>query len=408
VIAATEQDPRTLIRPHPGVGQPAEWLPARVVLVCAPEIETLFALLETDAANFLRPFSLSEAAAEHANFRTVLEGAGIQVIDVREALVRDPECLRSAASLSMRYALDASIDASERDHLIRSHDETIRAFDPASLADLIMLRPTVHISPNVNALDPTSRFLARFDVAPANNAYYMRDPLVTTARGVAIGRLRLDVRQPENDIMALVLEQLGIRPLLRIQEPGTLEGGDFLPAGDVAFQGMGLLSDEDGVGQMLDAGAYGDVEVAVVRDMRAQMDEMHLDTYFAIYGPKLVGICEDRFGKDEPEVDIYLPEETVHGRRYSLQKTIPMIEYLQLKGFEVLTFTKEEQDDFAANGLLIAPMHYLAASSMSDRYLRMLRDHGVRVELLPFDALEGGYGGPHCSTQVLLRTAGGV
>src|SRR6188474_1996485 len=66
--------------------QPAEWLPARVVLMCEPSIETLFAILQKDSANFLAPFSLAKACEEHRHYRATLEANGVTVIDVREAL----------------------------------------------------------------------------------------------------------------------------------------------------------------------------------------------------------------------------------------------------------------------------------------------------------------------------------
>jgi len=69
----------------------------------------------------------------------------------------------------------------------------------------------------------------------------------------------------------------------------------------------------------------------------------------------------------------------------------------------VLTFSKSEQEEFAANGLLVGEMDYLAVAGAGDAFLRRLRERGVRVDPLDFDALTGGYGGPHCSTQVLVR-----
>src|SRR5262245_9872231 len=67
-------------------GQVAEWLPAKVVLLCAPNIETLFAILQTDSANFLYPFSLARARAEHVAYRRALQDAGAQVVELRDAL----------------------------------------------------------------------------------------------------------------------------------------------------------------------------------------------------------------------------------------------------------------------------------------------------------------------------------
>jgi arginine deiminase len=216
--------------------------------------------------------------------------------------------------------------------------------------------------------------------------------------------MHLDVRRPENDLAELVLAQLGVQPVARVGPPGFVEGGDFMPAGSYCLQGQGLMTDEDGVGQLLDAGAYGSVEVAVVRDARARMDEMHLDTYFAFYGPDLAGLCADRFGSDEPELDVWVPEVTATGRRYRRTRTTRLRPYLAEKGVDVVTVSKAEQEAFALNGLLVGPRDYLAVAQAGDDFVARLRARDVQVETLDVTALTGGYGGPHCSTQVLVRS----
>ena len=280
--------------------QPAEWLPAQTVLLCEPGIETLFAVLETDAANFLRPFNLLKGRSEHRRFRDLLRSRGAEVIDLREALTHGTGSDEAALARLRRWAHEAltyeapAASPIETTLLATHRDATIEALDPDSLADVVMLRPVITLRPNVRRLDPTSAYSARYTVRPADNAYFMRDPMITTSRGAVIGRLCLDVRQQENDIVHHALEQLGVAPICRVCPPGFLEGGDFIPCGSFVLQGQGLLTNEDGVRQLLTAGAYGEVEVAVVRDPRAQMDEMHLDAYFSVFGPDLCAICDDR------------------------------------------------------------------------------------------------------------------
>jgi len=64
--------------------QPSEWEEARVVLVCRPSVETLFGVLNTDAANFLRRFDLDQARVEHDGFRQAMEERGVRVFDLRD------------------------------------------------------------------------------------------------------------------------------------------------------------------------------------------------------------------------------------------------------------------------------------------------------------------------------------
>lgn len=421
-------------------GQAAEWLPAKVVLLCAPNIETLFAILQTDSANFLYPFSLARARAEHVAYRRALQDAGAQVIELRDALagavraIFQPEpspageveqvereeaagdgerggAQHAARDRLRRWAREAiSLDVdpvipSDEYNLLQAHlTRTLAVLDPYSLADVILLRPTLHVAYQSVALDPTTRYHTRFEISPIHNAYYTRDPLMTTRRGCVIGRLRLPSREPENDIAAYVLEQLGIRPLYRVQAPGTLEGGDFIPCGDFVLQGMGLLTNEDAVAQCLAQRVYGDVEVAVVEDPRGGMDEMHLDTYFAMLDRDLAAVCDYRLsGFDEPIVHVYQPDGTPDDFVYRLTRKTRLSAYLADKGLEVVPFSKEEQANFAPNGLLTAARKFIGVNKAGESFERRLQAAGVQTTFLSFDALTGGYGGPHCSSQVLVR-----
>lgn len=388
------------------VGQRAEWERAATVLVCEPRGEALLGSLQANAANWLRPFDLERGRAEHAGLRSALEAAGVHLLDLRDALAfgttDDPDALarlRRWGLEATRHELAFDASPGELEAIEHRRAEAVEALDAGSLAELLLLRPTVTLERNDAALDSTSAFNARFELRPATNAYFTRDPLVTTARGVVVGRERLAVRRAENEIAARALEQLGVEPLYRVEPPGCLEGGDFLPCGDFALQGRGLLTDQTGIDQLLARGAYGEVEVAVVADPHPRMDEMHLDTYLALLGPGLAAICEDRTEELEPVAEIWEPDEGSY-RHVGDQ---PLGAYLAGKGLELITFTKDEQRSFAGNGLLVAPGDYIAVEDAGERYLRRLEAAGVRVTAIPYRELTGGYGGPHCSTQVLAR-----
>ncbi|RSN68033.1 hypothetical protein D9Q81_07050 [Candidatus Korarchaeum cryptofilum] len=388
--------------------QPAEWDKARVVLLCQPSTETLFAILETNSANFLYPFDLKKAIEEHRNYRRKLEEFGAKVYDVREMLINkcdDPgnlRRLREFALNSVKYAFDGISDE-DRELLLSNLRRTIDVLSPEVLADIIILRPIINIRYNPRALDPTTRFLSSYCLDPANNLYFMRDGMLTTKEGVVIGNFTLDVRKIENDIVELALRQMGIEPIYRVREPGHAEGGDFMPAGDFVLQGVGLLSDEDGVKQMLDNGVYGNVEVALVRDPTPGMEEMHLDTYFNFLGSKLALLSEDRMIEGrEPSVEIFEPvaEERVSYRR---KGKMTLKKYLEEKGFEIFKITVEEQRNFAPNFLLLEEKRIIGVKQAGESFEERLKEYGVKADLLDFSALTGGYGGPHCMSQVILR-----
>jgi arginine deiminase len=385
--------------------QVAEWLPARTVLLCEPNIETLFGLLQTASNNFPYPYALASGRAEHRAYRHTLEQAGVRVIDVREALAAAPRArLEDWARQAVRIEHDAVMSEAERGDSQAQLDAALCVFDADSLADLIMLRPLLRVSGNARAVDPTTRFSTRYEVRPAESAYYTRDPVITTARGCVVTRLKLDIREPENEVMAHVLEALGITPLHRIEAPGTLEGGDFIPCGEYVLQGRGLLTNEEGVRQCLDRRVYGFVEVAVVQDPRNNMDEMHLDTYFAMLDKDLAACCDTRLsGNEEPIVQVWEPAGTPESFVYRHTRTLLFSAYLKEKGVTVIPFSKTEQDNFAANGLLIGPRRLIGVTRAGADYEQRLRAAGVDTCFIQFDALTGGYGGPHCSSQVLER-----
>lgn len=376
--------------------QAAEWLPAHFVLLCEPRVETLFALLNVESASFLYPFDLAKGQAEHRAYRRTLEALGVQVVDMRDVLTRAPvERLRAWVRQTIRLEVETAVQRERADDLLES---AIQALSAENLVDLLFLRPTLAVVADA----PTLR--VRYEVRPAHSAYYTRDPLITTARGCVITRLADADRQPENDLAAYTLEALGVQPILRVQAPGTLEGGDFIPCGDFVLQGQGLFTNAEGVKQCLEARAYGFVEVAVVEDPRSQIDEMHLDTYFAALDRDLALCCETRLsGAEEPVVHVYHPEGSPEDFRYVLARSTLFSRYLEEKGMRVIPISKEEQLLYGTNGLTVAPRHWLAVAEAGDALLERLRGQGVEVHPLSYAALGGGYGGLHCSSQVLLR-----
>ena len=141
-----------------------------------------------------------------------------------------------------------------RSTLLAAHrDAAIEALDPDSLADVVMLRPVITLRPNVRRLDSTSAYSARYTVRPADNAYFMRDPMITTARGAVLGRLYLDVtptRERHRPPCPPAARRRTDLPRLPARFP---RGGDFIPCGSFVLQGQGLLTNAEGVQQLLTA-----------------------------------------------------------------------------------------------------------------------------------------------------------
>jgi arginine deiminase len=158
------------------------------------------------------------------------------------------------------------------------------------------------------------------------------------------------------------------------------------------------------VRQCLENGVYGHVEVAVVEAPQQGMDEMHLDTYFAMLDRNLAVCLDARLAGDaEPAVRVYTPQGTAAACTYTLTRTVLFSRYLAEKGIQVIPISKTEQAQFAANVLTLGPRRVVAVKQAGAAFLQRLRAFDVDVSLVDFEALSGGYGGPHCASQVLLR-----
>src|SRR5437899_11497602 len=85
----------------------------------------------------------------------------------------------------------------------------------------------------------------------------------------------------------------------RVKAPGTLEGGDFIPAGKIALIGIGDRTNLNGASQVLRRGTNFE-EVAVIHqpahplipgDEPDPMINMHLDTSLTFHGKNIVFGC---------------------------------------------------------------------------------------------------------------------
>jgi len=135
------------------------------------------------------------------------------------------------------------------------------------------------------------------------------------------------------------------------------------------------------------------------------MAQMHLDTYFAMLDRDLALCLDTRLeGDAEPAVKVYTPQGRAEAFTYALTRTVLFSRYLAEKGIQTIPISEAEQAQFAANVLTIAPRKVIAVKQASEAILERLRQQGVEVIPVDFEALTGGYGGPHCASQVLLRS----
>lgn len=126
------------------------------------------------------------------------------------------------------------------------------------------------------------------------NSVFARDAGLVTPRGYIRLRLGLPTRRGEEDWMASALERLAIRRLGAIEAPGTVEGGDVIIAGKVAFVGLSERSNKSGVRQLSRFLMGMDYEVRI---LTLPAPHLHIGGAMSVVGPGTVVCCQRIFPK---------------------------------------------------------------------------------------------------------------
>jgi arginine deiminase len=380
----------------------AEWSKAAVILMHTPGQELFNGVIHPLAGLFEDYFDVDKAAAEHRNYIKMLQKNGIKVYTVRQILEETGiDSLRALAGELLQYDVttlddDAAADAD------RYKKEVIAKMSRADLIRCILLQPTVVLYKT----GTNTGYEAQYVQNPLMNLYFTRDQSITTPRGHVICNMNSLQREPEADIISLCYAHLGLKPILRIQDEGRLEGGDYLPAGTLSFIGCGMRTNDEGIRQLMEADAFGHDTVVVVRDHKFWQMQMHLDTYFNIIDKDLCTLTSSRLNaqNDDPEyVTCDLWVRAPGTKKYTLlQKDRSFVEFLQDR-FEIIPIDSEDEMHYANNFLTIAPRHIMAVGGQSKALQQRFADAGVKVEWIPLESLIDGYGAAHCMTQVLKR-----
>lgn len=126
------------------------------------------------------------------------------------------------------------------------------------------------------------------------NSVFARDAGLVTPRGYVKLRLGLPSRRGEEDWMASALDKLGIRRLGTIEPPGTVEGGDVIMAGKVAFVGLSERSNKAGVRQLARLLMSMDYEVRI---LTLPAPHLHIGGAMSVVDPGTVICCRGIFPK---------------------------------------------------------------------------------------------------------------
>lgn len=381
----------------------AEWDIAAEIIMHTPGEELFNGVIHPLAGLFDCYFDVEISADEHRNYIAMIEANNIKVHTVGEVLNNAPiEHLREHAKSVLVY--DSMLE--DDDGSVADDDYRLSIINQMSKSDLIrciLLQPMVQLRKTANNTGVAAQYIQ----SPLFNLYFTRDQSISTPKGHIICQMNSTQRAAEAKLIEFCYRELGIEPILEIMGDGRLEGGDYIPAGDVAFIGCGMRTNMEAIRQIMDADAFGCNTVAVVKDSKWWQMQMHLDTYFNIIDKDLCTLVESRYhakpgDKEWVVVDLY--QRSVEGGEYELScKDIPFVEYLTEQGFEIITIGERDEMHYANNYLTIAPRHIMAVANQSEALEESFRQHGVKVEWVELENLIKGYGAAHCMTQVIRR-----
>jgi arginine deiminase len=381
----------------------AEWSKAGDILMHTPGQELFCGVIHPAAGLFEDYFDVDKAAEEHRGYISMLEANGIRVHTVMDILQEvGIDSLRALADNVLAYDISAIPDESY-ETTEKYRQDVLSRMSRNDLIRCIFLQPTVKL----RKTDKNTGYEAQYIQNPLMNLYFTRDQSITTPQGHVICNMNSLQRSPEINIIELCYNHLGLKPILRIEGEGRLEGGDYIPAGKVSFIGCGMRTNDEGIRQMLEADAFGHDTVVVVRDHKFWQMQMHLDTHFNIIDSNLCTMVRSRLEAQPgaPEFDtcdIWVREPGT--KDYSLWKQdFPFVEYIRNRGFEIIPIDVDDEMHYANNFLTIAPRHIMVVDGQSVELQERFRKAGVTVEWIPLESLIDGYGAAHCMTQVLKR-----
>ena len=407
VLAATLliSSAKSLAQKTPMTYPQDEWSKAGSILMHTPGQELFNGVIHPSAGLFENYFDVDKAAEEHRGYISMLEKNGIRVHTVGSIMQEvGIDSLRMLADNVLVYDI-SGIPDEDADKSENYRQEILGKMSRNDLIRCILLQPTVKLQ----RTDNNTGYEAQYIQNPLMNLYFTRDQSITTPRGHVICRMNSSQRSPETDIIELCYNHLGLKPILRIEGDGRLEGGDYLPAGNISLIGCGMRTNDEGIRQMMEADAFGHDTIVVVRDHKLWQMQMHLDTHFNIIDSNLCTMVRSRLEAKpgEPEYDTCDIWTRKPGtKQYSLWKSDqPFVEYIRSRGFEIIPIDYDDEMHYANNFLTIAPRHIMAVGGQSLELQQRFSDAGVTVEWIPLESLIDGYGAAHCMTQVLLREA---
>eukprot|EP00029_Vermamoeba_vermiformis_P005858 TRINITY_DN2149_c0_g1_i1.p1 TRINITY_DN2149_c0_g1~~TRINITY_DN2149_c0_g1_i1.p1 ORF type:complete len:402 (-),score=66.42 TRINITY_DN2149_c0_g1_i1:63-1268(-) len=368
-----------------------------------PSKEIFISSLHPLGSLYEKAGSSAESKRHHQAMVDKLVECGIQVHLVRSVLeksLRDPvhrRKLHLAAKNTLRYEANFNATAEDLASLEQYKSDVIEAMDDDEIVDALIMRPTVHLTRTDRGLVTSS-----VEFKPSGNLVFTRDQQIVTSRGLILGSPHGTQRSHEVELMKFVWQALGVPIVAELPKICMLEGGDYVPAGDISYIGCGIRTNQEAIDYLMEKDLFGSHKVAVVKDLfdRCQ-DRMHLDTYFNIVDNKTCVLSSGVSGMTNPKkrlVDEY--ERNDQGKYELKRKDVEFSTYLKEQKMRVVEISEKQQLEYMANFLSVKHKHIIAVHPDLKQVLQDAGVTDVKVEYVPYGGITRMYGAAHCTTQV--------
>ncbi len=201
------------------------------------------------------------------------------------------------------------------------------------------------------------------ELADHPNSVFTRDVALSTPNGYVKLRMGLETRKGEEEWMATILESIEESCAGEIKEPGTVEGGDIILAGSVAFVGLSERTNERGAQQISDILQDMNYEV---RTISVKGSYLHLGGAMSAIGPERILCCSDVFPNNF------------------------------FKSFDVVEVPLCDFNPSVGNVICLGENEVIANSAENVGTIAELEKNGVMVHALDMSEFRKGAGGPTC------------
>ena len=201
------------------------------------------------------------------------------------------------------------------------------------------------------------------ELANHPNSVFTRDVALVTPKGYIKLRMGLDARRGEEQWMAEILNSIGEPYIGEILPPGTVEGGDVILAGSVAFVGRSDRTNDEGVRQL--SVLLSDMNYEV-RTLSVRGTYLHLGGAMSAISSKRMLCCHNVFPDDF------------------------------FDGFDTIQVPHHGYVPSIGNVICLGENEVIANAAENMETINLLENNGIKVHGIDLSEFRKGGGGPSC------------